>query len=73
MDNEMEMLAEEIKEMEKALMEKKKEFREKRTASLRTALQAKQEAEKAVREELKALGYSTSDEWSPFRYKSVFF
>ena len=37
------------------------------------ALQAKQEAEKAVREELKALGYSASDEWSPFRYKSVFF
>lgn len=73
MDNEMEMLAEEIKEMEKVLIEKKKEFREKRTASLRTALQAKQEAEKAVREELKALGYSTSDEWSPFRYKSVFF
>ena len=69
----MEMLAEEIKEMEKVLIEKKKEFREKRTASLRTALQAKQEAEKAVREELKALGYSTSDEWSPFRYKSVFF
>ena len=27
MDNEMEMLAEEIKEMEKTLMEKKKEFR----------------------------------------------
>ena len=73
MDNEMEMLAEEIKEMEKVLIERKKEFREKRTASLRTALQAKQEAEKAVREELKALGYSTSDEWSPFRYKSVFF
>ena len=73
MDNEMEMLAEEIKEMEKALMEKKKEFREKRTASLRTALQAKQEAEKAVREELKALGYTSSDEWSPFRYRSVFF
>ena len=73
MENEMEMLAEEIKEMEKTLMEKKKEFREKRTASLRTALQAKQEAEKAVREELKALGYSASDEWSPFRYKSVFF
>ena len=69
----MEMLAEEIKEMEKVLIEKKIEFREKRTASLRTALQAKQEAEKAVREELKALGYSTSDEWSPFRYKSVFF
>ena len=69
----MEMLAEEIKEMEKALMEKKKEFREKRTASLRTALQAKQEAEKAVREELKALGYTSSDEWSPFRYRSVFF
>ena len=58
MENEMEMLAEEIKEMEKTLMEKKKEFREKRTANLRAALEAKKEAEKAVRDELKALGYS---------------
>ena len=41
MENEMEMLAEEIKEMEKTLMEKKKEFREKRTANLRAALEAK--------------------------------
>ena len=69
----MEMLAEEIKEMEKTLMEKKKEFREKRTSSLRAALEAKKEVEKAVREELKALGYTSSDEWSPFRYRSVFF
>ena len=51
----------------------KKEFREKRTSSLRAALEAKKEAEKAVREELKALGYTSSDEWSPFRYRSVFF
>lgn len=73
MENEMEMLAEEIKEMEKTLMEKKKEFREKRTANLRAALEAKKEAEKAVRDELKALGYSnvnfSDDGWS-YRYNA---
>ena len=73
MENEMEMLAEEIKEMEKTLMEKKKEFREKRTANLRAALEAKKEAEKAVRDELTALGYSnvnfSDDGWS-YRYNA---
>ena len=56
MDNDMDVLAEEIKETESKLIELKKEYRERRTEGLRLALEARKEAELAVREEMKSLG-----------------
>ena len=56
MDNDMDVLAEEIKETEGKLIELKKEYRERRTEGLRLALEARKEAELAVREEMKSLG-----------------
>ena len=47
----------EIKELETQLAEKKKEYRELKTAGLRAAIEAQREAEKHVRAELDALGY----------------
>ena len=58
-----------IESMEKELLEAKKAYREKRTAGLRDAMEAKKLADEAVKEEMKALGYRTSSssfEWSPF-------
>ena len=62
-------LGEMIKEKEKELYELKKEYRERRSEGLRNALEQRKEAEKLVREEMKALGYgynSTSD--YPFKF-----
>jgi hypothetical protein len=50
-------MAELIKEKEKELFEIKKEYRERRTEGLRHAIEQKKEAEKLVRDEMKALGY----------------
>ena len=61
-------LGEMIKEKEKELYELKKEYRERRSEGLRNALEQRKEAEKLVREEMKALGYgynSTTDH--PFK------
>ena len=55
----LETLASEIKEMETTLTSKRKEYREKKTAALRAAIQSREEADKMVKEELKALGYNT--------------
>ena len=64
MDNEFELenLASQIKEAEKQLMELRKEYRERKTAGLRAAIEARNEADKVLREELRALGYR-----SPFQ------
>jgi len=64
MDNEFELenLASQIKETEKQLMELRKEYRERKTAGLRAAIEARNEADKVLREELRALGYR-----SPFQ------
>ena len=62
-------LAEMIKEKEKELLAMKKEYRERRSEGLRSALEQRKEAEKLVREEMKALGYGhTSTTDLPFRF-----
>ena len=52
-------LEELIQEKEKELYELKKEYREKKTAGLRSAMEAKREAEKMIREEMKSLDILT--------------
>tara|TARA_R100001082_G_scaffold32992_1_gene17096 strand:- start:1471 stop:1686 length:216 start_codon:yes stop_codon:yes gene_type:complete len=62
-------LAEMIKEKEKELLEMKKEYRERRTEGLRSAIEQRKEAEKLVRDEMKALGYGhTYSSNLPFRF-----
>ena len=47
----------------------KKEFRERRTVGLRSAIEQRKEAEKLVRDEMKALGYGhTPSSNLPFRF-----
>jgi len=58
MKNSIDEMAEIIKEKEKELYEMKKEYRERRTEGLRSAMEQRKEAEKLVRDEMKALGYS---------------
>jgi len=57
----IEDLAEMIREKEKELYEMKKEYRERRTEGLRSAIEQRKEAEKLVREEMKSLGYLSRD------------
>ena len=57
MDIELNELAEQIKEAERQLTELRKEYRERKTAGLRAAISARNEADKVLREELQALGY----------------
>jgi len=57
MKNSIDEMAEIIKEKEKELYEMKKEYRERRTEGLRSAMEQRKEAEKLVRDEMKALGY----------------
>jgi DNA-binding transcriptional regulator YbjK len=59
MSEELDSLYEEIKATEERLSELRKEYRERKTAGLKAAVEARNEAEKAVREELKALGFAT--------------
>ena len=61
-------IAEMIREKEKELLELKKEYRERRTEGLRHAIEQKKEAEKLVRDEMKALGYDygSSIRWYNF-------
>ena len=47
-----------IREKEKELYELKKEYREKKTAGLKAAMEAKREAENMIRDEMKSLGYT---------------
>jgi|TARA_B100000035_G_scaffold51518_1_gene40072 cell division septum initiation protein DivIVA len=55
---ELDALLDEIKTTEQRLLELRKEYRERRTAGLRDAVAARNEADKAIQEELKALGGS---------------
>ena len=59
MDNklELEALAEEIKSVEQQLNDLRKEYRDRKTAGVRAAIEARNEADKVLREELKAIGY----------------
>lgn len=54
---ELESLAQEIKDTEQKLMDLRKEYRDQRTAGLRAAIEARNEADAMIREEMKALGY----------------
>jgi uncharacterized Ntn-hydrolase superfamily protein len=67
-DLKVDEMAEMIKEKEKELFELKKEYRERRTEGLRHAIEQKKEAEKLVRDEMKALGYDygSSIRWYNF-------
>ena len=60
MEIEVNELAEQIKEAEQHLAELRKEYRERKTAGLRAAISARNEADKVLREELRALGYRGS-------------
>ena len=57
LDN-LDTLAEEIKAKEAEIKEMRKEYREQKTAALRSAIEQRNEADKLVREELKSLGYN---------------
>ena len=59
MQDELQELLDQIKEAEAHLVELRKEYREKRTAGLRAAIEARNEADKVIQEELKALGGSS--------------
>ena len=50
-------LLDEIKECEQRLTDLRKEYRERKTAGLRDAIATRNEADKAIQEELKSLGY----------------
>jgi len=54
---ELETLVDEIKECESRLSDLRKEYRERKTAGLRDAIATRNEADKAIYEELKSLGY----------------
>ena len=54
---EMEALKEEIKITEQKLGDLRKEYRERKTAGVRAAIEARNDADKVLREELRAIGY----------------
>ena len=57
MSEELNDLQEEIKATEKHLAELRKEYRDRKTAGVRAAIEARNEADKVLRDELKAIGY----------------
>ena len=57
MKEDLDSLLDEIKSTEKHLAELRKEYRERKTAGVRAAIEARNEADKVLREELKAIGY----------------
>lgn len=63
---ELDELQEEIKLTEERLAELRKEYRERRTSGLRDAIAARNEADAAIRDELKALGYRNTSSLAPF-------
>ena len=67
-DISLEDMAKQIKELEEQLGEMKKAYREKRMAGLKSAMEARKSADEAVREELKALGVTTSS-WTSDPFK----
>ena len=59
-DDEIKEMQEEIRAMEAEVADKKKTLREARYAGLRTAMQARQEGDAVVRQELKDLGLQST-------------
>ena len=53
---ELDALAEEIKITEQKLRELRREYREQKTSGVRAAIEARNEADKVLREELRAIG-----------------
>ena len=53
---ELEALTDEIKLTEQKLSDLRKEYRERKTAGVRAAIEARNEADKVLREELRAIG-----------------
>ena len=66
MDKDFDALKETIAEREKELMQLKQEYREKQTAGLKAAMEARREADRLVQLELKNLGYNTNTNWTRF-------
>ena len=58
MDTDLAELENAIREAESQLSEMKREYKEKRTASLRAALEARKDIDSTIREELKTLSYN---------------
>lgn len=63
---ELESLAQEIKDTEIKLSNLRKEYREQRLSGLRAAIEARNEADALLREEMKALGYRYNS-WTGLR------
>ena len=59
-EDELNEMQEDILAMTKELAEKKKALREAKYAGLRTAVQARKEADDAIKQELKELGYPST-------------
>jgi Skp family chaperone for outer membrane proteins len=57
-DDELKEMQEQIQAMEKELAERKKELQSVKYQGLRAAMEARKEADEAVKMELKALGYN---------------
>ena len=59
MDDKLELdaLTEEIKLTEQKLSDLRKEYRDRKTAGVRAAIEARNEADKVLKEELRAIGY----------------
>ena len=56
---ELEAFTEEIKITEQKLSDLRKEYRERKTAGLRAAIEARKEADALIREEMQSLGYQS--------------
>ena len=54
---ELEGLLDQIKQAEEQLKELRKEYQDKRMSGLRAAIQARNEADKMIQEELRSIGY----------------
>jgi Skp family chaperone for outer membrane proteins len=67
-EDEIKEMQEHIQEMETELAAKKKALREAKYAGLRTAMQARREADLAVKQELRDLGIQTSSFGIPFDF-----
>ena len=59
MNEDLNALLDEIKATENHLAELRKEYKDKRTAGLRAAIEARNEADAMIREEMKSLGYQS--------------
>ena len=59
-EDDLNEMHEEIRAMQTELAEKKKALREAKYAGLRSAMQARKEADDAIKQELKELGYPST-------------